>query len=122
MIENIPPNISVDDTAANIASRATPRRWADDHPGLHRLTYLPLADLRDQTSERSSPFGRIICVPTPGTPPEQLRDRLLDVDGVSTTMRVALPRPLPDLIRRWRQAHASEDLSASLAALERAIV
>lgn len=122
VIECIPPNSSIDDTVATIASQASPRRWADDHPGLHRLTHLPLADLRDQTSERSSPFGRIICVPAPGTPPEQLRDRLLDVDGVSTTMRVALPRPLPDLIRRWRQAHASEDLLASLAALERAIV
>jgi hypothetical protein len=34
-------------------------------------------------------------------PPEQLRDMLLEVPGVSTTMRVELPRPLPDLIRHW---------------------
>jgi hypothetical protein len=122
VIENIPPNISVDDTVSILTSQATLRRWADDHPGLHHLTHLPLADLRDKTSERSSPFGRIICVPTPGTPPEQLRDRLLDVDGVSTTMRVALPRPLPDLIRHWAQANADADLLASLAALERAII
>lgn len=122
VIESIPPNISTDDAVNILASQATPRRWADEHPGLHHLTYLPLADLRDKTSERSSPFGRIICVPTPGTPPEQLRDRLLDVDGVSTTMRVALPRPLPDLVRQWRQANDGEDLLAGLAALEHAII
>jgi DNA gyrase/topoisomerase IV subunit A len=122
VIENLPPNISTDDTASIIASQATPRRWTSDHPGLHDLTYLPLADLRDETSSRASPFGRIICIPRPGTSPEQLRDRLLDVTGVSTTMPVALPRPLPDLIRHWGRANANEDLLTSLAALERAII
>jgi hypothetical protein len=121
VIENIPPNISTDDTASIIASRATARRWASDHPGLHRITHLPLADLRDETSDRSSPFGRIVCIPTPGTPPEQLREMLLEVTGVSTTMPVALPRPLAALIRHWVQANAGEDLLASLAALEHAL-
>jgi hypothetical protein len=36
-------------------------------------------------------------------------------------MPVALPLPLPALIRHWVQANASEDLPASLAALEHAI-
>jgi hypothetical protein len=105
VIENIPPNITTDDTASILASRARASRWASDHPGLHRITRLPLADLRDETSDRASPFGRIVCIPTPGTPPEQLRDMLLDVTGVCTTMRVALPRPLPALIRHWAQAN-----------------
>jgi hypothetical protein len=121
VIENIPPNISTDDVAGIIVSRAHAPRWASDHPGLHRITHLPLADLRDKTSDRASPFGRIICVPTPGTSPEQLRDMLLDVPGVRTTMPVALPRPLPGLIRHWGQANANEDLLASLAALEHAL-
>ena len=69
VIENIPPNISTDDTASIIASRATARRWASDHPGLHRITHLPLADLRDETSDRSPPFGRIVCIPTPAPRP-----------------------------------------------------
>ncbi|MGD0602049.1 MAG: DNA gyrase subunit A [Streptosporangiaceae bacterium] len=121
VIGNIPPNISTDDTASIIASRARTPRWASDHPGLHRITRLPLADLRDETSDRSSPFGRIVCIPTPGTPPEQLRDMLLDVTGVRTTMPVTLPRPLPTLIRHWVQTSAGEDLLASLTALEHAI-
>ena len=120
VIENIPPNISTDDTASIIASRASAHRWADDHPGLHGITRLLLAELRDETSDWSSPFGRIVCIPAPGTPLEQLRDMLLDVTGVRTTKPVALPLPLPALIR-WAQANASEDLPASLAALEHAI-
>ena len=46
---------------------------------------------------------------------------LLDVPGVSTTLPVALPRPLPILIRQWAQASAGEDVPASLAALEDAL-
>jgi len=86
-----------------------------------RITRAGRAALRDETSDRSSPFGRIVCIPTPGTPPEQLREMLLDVTGVCTTMPVALSRPLPDLIRSWVQTNASEDLLASLATLEHAI-
>lgn len=77
-----------------------------------------MAGFRDETSEQTSPFGRLICIPEPGTSPEQLRDMLLEVPGVCTTMPVQLPRPLPLLIRRWVQANAHEDLLASLAALE----
>lgn len=46
VIENIPPNISTDDTARIIANRARSHRWAEDHPGLHHIAYLPLADLK----------------------------------------------------------------------------
>jgi len=71
IIENIPPNISTDETARIIASRASVPRWAGDHPGLQRITGLPLADLRDETTDRTSPFGRLICIPRridPGQP------------------------------------------------------
>jgi hypothetical protein len=122
VIENIPPNISTDATARTVASRAPAPRWGSDHPGLHRITHLPLADLRDETSDRASPFGRIVCIPQSGTSPDQLRDMLLDIPGVSTTMPVALARPLPDLIRRWGQANANADMLASLTALEHAIL
>lgn len=45
----------------------------------------------------------------------------MDVYGVSTTVRVDLPRPLPAMLRNWVQAHAAEDLQTSLAALENAV-
>lgn len=121
VIENIPPNISTDDTAQIIARRASARRWAEDHPGLHQITQLPLADLRDETSDRTNPYGRLVCIPRPGTTPEQLRDMLLDIPGVRTMMPVALPQPLPALIKHWVRANAHEDLLASLAALEQAV-
>jgi DNA gyrase/topoisomerase IV subunit A len=121
VIESIPPNISTDDVVQIIASRARARPWAHDHPGLHRITQLPLADVTDETSERTDPSGRIICTPRRGTSPEQLREMLLAIPGVYTTMPVALPRPLPALIRRLVQGDADQDLLASLAALEEAV-
>lgn len=120
IIESIPPNISIDETARIIASRASVPRWADDHPGLRRITGLPLADLRDETTDRTSPFGRLICIPKRGTDPEQLQDMLLEIRGVYTTMPVKLSRPLSRLIREWVQVSAREDVLASLTALEQA--
>jgi hypothetical protein len=79
------------------------------------------ADLWDETNDRTNLFGRLICIPRRGTDPEQLRDMLLELPGVYTTMPVKLPRPLPRLIREWVQASAHEDLPASLTALEQAI-
>ena len=120
VIENIPPNASIDEVAQIIASRASARRWAEDHAALHEITQLPLADLADETSEQS-PFGRLVCVPKPGISPEQLRDMLMDIPGVCTTMPVALSQRLPVLIKHCVQAGAGEDLPASLTALEQAI-
>jgi hypothetical protein len=48
---------------------------------------------------------------------EQLRDQLLDVDGVYTTDPAALPRPLATMLRSWARARAAEDLQASLCGL-----
>jgi hypothetical protein len=121
VIGNFPPNVSTDDAAQIIASRAGERPWADDHPRLHRLTRLPLAGVRDETTERTDPFGRLICTPSRGTSPEELRDMLLDVPGVCTSMPARLPQPLPALIRHWVQANADEDLLASLDALQQAM-
>lgn len=116
VIENIPPNISIDETARIIAGLANARRWAGGDPRLRNVATLPIADIRDETSERT-PFGRLVCIPEPGASVEQLAKMLQDVDGVSMTMPVRLPRPLPALIRGWGR----EDVLASLAALEQAM-
>lgn len=120
IIENIPPNVSTGEVAQIIASRASARRWAEDHSALHEITQLPVASIEDETSEHC-PFGRLICVPNRGTSPEQLRDMLMDIPGVCTTMPVALSQPLPVLIKHWVEVNADEDLPASLTALEQAI-
>lgn len=120
MIENFPPNANPDETARSIASRAAARDWAPRHPGLHRHAHLPLKDIRDMSSQARD-TDLIICVPEHGTTAEQLRDQLMDIYGVYTTIPVALPRPLPTILRSWAKAHAAEDLLASLTALENAI-
>lgn len=120
MIENFPPNANPDETAQSIADRATARDWAPTYPGLHRQARLPLKDVRDESS-LARDTDLLICVPEPGTTPEYLRDQLMDVYGVYTTVSVALPRPLATMLRTWAQAHGTEDLLTGLTALEQAI-
>jgi DNA gyrase/topoisomerase IV, subunit A len=120
MIENFPPNANPDETAQSIANRARARDWAPRYPGLHRHARLPLKDIRDQSSQARD-TDLLVCVPEPGTAPEHLRDQLMDVYGVYTTVSVALPRPLATMLRRWAEAYGTEDLLTSLTALEKAI-
>ncbi len=96
-IENLPPNANPDQTAQSLASRAAVRNWAPRHPRLHRQAHLPLKEVRDQSSHDTD---LLVCVSEPGTTPEQLRDQLLDVYGVYTTVPSALPRPLATMLRR----------------------
>ena len=63
----------------------------------------------------------LVCVPSPGTTAGELREQLMKVYGVYTTVRVDLPRPLPAMLRNWVKAHPDEDLLGSLAALENAV-
>jgi hypothetical protein len=63
----------------------------------------------------------LVCVPSPGTTAGELREQLMNVYGVYTTVRVNLPRSLPAMLRNWVKAHAAEDLLTSLATLENAI-
>jgi len=119
IVEHIPAGVSIDDVAINIASRA--RRLPAGHPGLAQVARLPIADLRDLTDRSRHRNGRIACTPDRGTPPEEVRMRLMEVDGVYTIVRAMFPRPLAAMIRDWAAAHAAEDLPASLTALEQAL-
>jgi DNA gyrase/topoisomerase IV, subunit A len=118
MVQNIPPNVSTDDVLMSVTDRASQHGWAARHPELHKAAGLPIEDVRDLSSEDSD---RFVCIPLPGTSLETLRDQLWDVYGISTTMPVALPRPLPDMVWQWVTANGNEDVLASVAALEGAI-
>jgi hypothetical protein len=88
------------------------------------LQYAVRLDVRSVWDESTSltPDGRIVCKPKIGTPPEQVRDQLTRVYGVYTMMYVALPRSLPDTIRKWVRTNQAEDLPTSLMSLESAIL
>jgi hypothetical protein len=101
-----------------IASRTRPRAWHDTHPGLAEDTSLPIADMDDDGSENEI---RISLRLAPGADPAVVRDQLLDVDGIGWTASWALPAPLASMLRSWTAQHRSEDLTASLTHLERAI-
>ena len=119
LIQNFPPNANPDEVATTLASRARMRVWAAEHPGLYSRTHLPLGDIRDESSERHGDL--LVCVPSRGTTAGELREQLMNVYGVYTTVRVDLPRSLPAMLRSWVKAHADEDLLTSLAALETAV-
>jgi DNA gyrase/topoisomerase IV subunit A len=120
VIENLPPNANSDDTVATIADRTRARDWATRYPALHQQARLPIRNLRDESSTARD-TDRIVCVPKPEASPEKLREQLMDIYGVYTTVDVALPRPLAAMLDGWVSAYRSEDLLASLAALEDAI-
>jgi hypothetical protein len=118
VIDNFPPYVSIDDAAAAIANRAARRDLESRHPGLSRATRLPVRNLSDESRR-----GRywLACLPDADADPDQVRDQLLTIYGVFDQITAALPRPLAAVIKDWVSAHRSEDLPASLAALETAI-
>lgn len=118
VVEGIPPNVNRDDVLASLAGRAERRDWAVRYPGLDRATRLPLAEVRDVAEQDTD---RFVCIPEPGTAPGLLRDQLLDVHGIWATVPVALPKPLPAMVRQWVRARAGEDVLTSLARLEDAV-
>jgi hypothetical protein len=120
LIKNFPPNANPDEVATTLANRARMREWAVEHPGLYGRIHLPLADLRDKSSQARD-TDLLVCVPARGTAAEQLREQLMNVYGVYTTVRVDLPRSLPAMLRNWVKANTAEDLLTSLATLENAV-
>jgi hypothetical protein len=117
-VEGLPPTVNRGDVLASLAGRAERGDWAVRYPDLDRTTRLPLADVKDAAAESSD---RFVCLPEPGTAPDSLRDQLIDVYGIWATVPVALPRPLPAMVRQWVRAHAGEDLLTSLDTLADAV-
>jgi hypothetical protein len=112
LIEHMPPNASRPDVMTEI-DRLRPRR-----PGTAGDGLLPVKEIADTSLYGDDQF---VCIPQPGTAPELLRDLLLDFEGITTTVPVQLPQPLPNLIKGWVRASQGEDLLAALTRLEDAI-
>jgi hypothetical protein len=124
LVRDIPPSVDLDRNHEvawayeQLSNQAGLYAMAKEDPGGTWDPGLPLEDVEPFFSHDSDLF---VCTAAPGVSLEWLRDQVAQIAGVVTTMDVALPRPLPDLVRQWVAAHESEDLLASLAALEEAI-
>ena len=119
VIDNFPPASGPAEVARAIASRAREPRWAAGYPDLTRRARLPVKDFADLSSFRGGYL--LACLPEPDADPDELRWQLAEIEGVSTTIPAALPRPLAKMIRQWAHSGPGEDLAASLTALEDAI-
>jgi hypothetical protein len=118
IVDNFAPYANTAEVAITIGKRAREYGWHGRHPELGAVTGLPVKDLAD-LSARGDYW--LACLPADGTPPEVLRDQLLNVPGVTTYVPVGLPRPLPSMLRTWTRTYKNEDLQASLAALTTAL-
>jgi hypothetical protein len=119
VIDNFPPTTGPSEVARAITGRAREPRWAPDHPGLRTRTWLPVKDVADLSSHRGGYL--LACLPEPGADPEELLRQLAEIEGVTTRIPAALPRPLAKMIRGWARSRPAEDLVAGLTALEDAI-
>jgi hypothetical protein len=119
VIDNFPPATGPADVARAIAGRARESRCAAGCPGLTRRARLPVKDVADLSSRRGGCL--LACLPEPDADPDELRQQLTEIEGVTTTIRAALPRPPAKTIRDWARCWPGEELSASLTALEDAI-
>lgn len=117
ILDNFAPYASTDEVVVSIGKRAREYHQRTGHPELSALTGLPIRDLRDLSARGDW----LVCLPAAGTPPEVVREQLLTVHGVTISVPVGLPRPLPTVIRSWVRTHRQEDLAASLTALEDAL-
>ncbi|HEY6787126.1 MAG TPA: hypothetical protein VI365_07420 [Trebonia sp.] len=125
LVRDIPSNADIDRTYevdwayGNVSNQAGHYAEAKEDPEGNWAAGLPLEDVEKPFFSHDSDL--FVCTAAPGVSLEWLRDQVAQIDGVVTTVEVALPRPLPDMVRQWVAAHDSEDLLASLAALEEAI-
>ena len=100
-----------DDLVLQAVAQLEPR-WAAEYPGLTRRTRLPVKDVADLSSRRDGYL--LACIPEPDADPDELRQQLTEIEGVSTRIPAALPRPLAKMIRGWARSWPGEDLPASL--------
>jgi hypothetical protein len=63
----------------------------------------------------------LACLPEPDADIDELRQQVTEIEGVTTTIPAALPRPLAKMIRDWARSWPGEDLPASLTTLVNAI-
>jgi hypothetical protein len=118
VIEAMPPGVDRGDVLASLSSRAKRHDWSGAYPDLDRATRVSIAEVQDVAGLDDD---RFVCVAEPGAELDVLRDQIVDVHGIWAVIPVSLPQPLPAMVRRWVQAHAGEDLLASLARLEDAV-
>jgi len=114
LLDRLPPGVGVGQVEHYVSSNIERRRWTDELPELDLQTRLPVTNITNLSA------GDTVCLAVTAAPDadlDVLRDRLVEVWGVSIELRVRLPASLPEVLRRWVSQHGDEDLNVSLGRL-----
>lgn len=101
-ITNLPPGAKPRSVVGAIHSRVQNSAWDELPPELAASMRLPIADIKDASTDRVV----ITCRPTGGVDADDLAERLRTLWGVHLDVRAVLPAPLPALLRAWVTDHA----------------
>ncbi len=118
VIESLPPGTNPADVLNASSDRASTRRWQDSFPELHKAARLAVDEVDDQSDGANV---RLVATLHPDADPEEVRDRIGEVEGVKADLAVRFPQPLAKLLRSWLDRHTGEDVASSIAELDAAI-
>lgn len=111
----LPPGVGSREVSGYVAAAVQRRPWSADLPDLDRHTRIPVSCIDDLSDTET----RLVFTASTGADLEQLRQQLAGIYGLTVELRAQLPAPLPDMLRSWVAAHATDDLTDSLTQLER---
>ena len=120
VITNFPPRTDLGNLAEDLIERSRPAQWANEYPELGESTRLHVTNVVPEFA-RGGGEPRIICTTAPQANLEILAQQLCEIEGVSTTVEVQLPEPLPAIIRNWVSLYAPANVDSGIDALAQAI-
>ncbi len=100
LMTGLPPVVNPHEVIQSLAERAAPS--PPRPPGTRAFieTRIPLGDIRDLSQRHEEVY---VLTPSRGTELAELRSKVLDVWGVSTTVRAHLPASTPTIVRHHAQ-------------------
>jgi hypothetical protein len=118
-IDSLPPGVSASEIMRALKAAAEERPWADTHPRLAEQIRFPLRDVND--ASRSATAPRIDCIARSDATLDDVNRLLRTIWPMGINRLLELPAPLPDLLRSWITATPSDNITASLKLLAKAL-
>jgi len=111
----VPPGVEPYEVVQALMARIAPPPPRPPESRAFTETRIPLRDLRDMSQRDVELF---VLTPESGTGLAELRERVLEVWGVTTSVRAKLPASTPAIVRHHAQGDPSEVIRAARALRE----